>query len=64
MWIVYSESFKNGQPDRWYYGRYEDRDHANRVAIDLNEMSSDSSTFFCVCNEDDPIMNTVNNYVR
>ncbi len=64
MWVVYTEIITDGGYERWFYGKYESKRKANEVAIDRNEMFSNSSTFFCVCNEDDPIMNTVNNYVR
>ena len=62
MWIIYSERFEDHTPVRWYYGTYENRDHANEVAIALNKVFEDhADASFCVCRDDNSIVETIKN---
>lgn len=56
MWVVYTEIHEDGdhllpgEVERWYYGRWADRDKANEVAI---ELGNEWPTYHCVCAEED-----------
>ena len=64
MWIVYTEVITDGGYERWFYGKYESRRKANEVASHQNDLFRNSDAFFCVANEDDRIIDTINNYRR
>lgn len=52
MWDVYTEIHKDGKCERWFYGRYESRERANEVALDLG-VSYVERTWHCVCKSED-----------
>lgn len=65
MWIVYTEIHDENGVERWYYGRWDDHNKANEVAIELNNnRGSKYPVCSCVCHVDNAeklgIMNMYN----
>lgn len=48
-YIIYSEFFTERTLERWFYGRYDDVQQANEIAISLHEQNS--SVWYCVTTE-------------
>lgn len=46
MWVVYTEIHTEKGVERWYYGKYNNRDRANEVAL---ELKSSYPIFHRVC---------------
>lgn len=50
MWIVFTEIHNENGVERWYYGKWSDRDRANEVAL---ELGGEWPIYHCVCAEAD-----------
>ena len=58
MYIVFTESFEGAQVERWYYGRWADKNTANEVALDLG---GQWPIYHCVCTAEEAVVLGVQN---